>query len=130
MNDAALRPGENVVAVEVHQASPDSSDLSLDLEIKAIGGQANVTADAAELDDVEARLEIPNELRHAALAVAVQRFRTTGMLDRADEALRRKAALSPDAPGVVYQQARMLGAQAMSPPPTNAIVRRLPPPWL
>ena len=33
---AALRPGRNVLAVEVHQNSPTSSDLGFDLELSAV----------------------------------------------------------------------------------------------
>jgi hypothetical protein len=36
VNPSLLLPGENVLAVEIHQASPSSSDISFDLEL--IGG--------------------------------------------------------------------------------------------
>ena len=35
VNTAALRAGVNVIAVEIHQSAPDSSDLSFDLELIA-----------------------------------------------------------------------------------------------
>jgi hypothetical protein len=34
LNPAALRAGTNVIAVEIHQDRPDSSDISFDLELK------------------------------------------------------------------------------------------------
>ena len=37
INPALLQVGRNVLAVEVHQAAPDSSDLSFDLELNALG---------------------------------------------------------------------------------------------
>jgi len=39
----ALVPGANLLAVEVHQTSPSSSDLVLDLELRAADGQPAVT---------------------------------------------------------------------------------------
>ncbi len=53
-----LKSGDNVVAVEVHQATVDSSDLSFDLSLSTIGGSGSSCAGAGAPSAVDDSYEI------------------------------------------------------------------------
>ncbi len=67
INPGLFTPGENIVAVEVHQATVTSSDLSFDLELVAHrrGAADSITAETTELE-----LELAGDLSVRAVLIA------------------------------------------------------------
>jgi len=49
VSQAYLRPTDNILAVEIHQQTPESSDISFDLELAAGGVSTNTTPGAGSL---------------------------------------------------------------------------------
>jgi tetratricopeptide (TPR) repeat protein len=108
---SALRQGRNVIAVELHQQAPDSSDLAFDLEVEGVGGLGVVSRTASELESVEERLDIPGELRGLLWASRAERFRRSGDPERASEALERAKRLDAGNPGLAHERAHLLRAR-------------------
>jgi WD40 repeat protein/energy-coupling factor transporter ATP-binding protein EcfA2 len=108
---AALRPGRNLLAAEVHQQNPTSSDLGFDLELVAIGAIKEPARDLDGLEAIEARLDLPAELRSAMWTARAEHARLAGDLDRAAGTLERAARLGPGNPGVGYERAMLQAAR-------------------
>ncbi|HZN57722.1 MAG TPA: AAA family ATPase, partial [Planctomycetota bacterium] len=102
---AALRPGNNVIAAEIHQQGATSSDLGFDLELEGLGALKEPARDADALEAIEARFGIRTELRCALWTARAAHARLAGDLERAASSLERAARLGAENPSVLYERA-------------------------